>query len=249
MSIIAHLQSFGSCFDGVDLSKGLYLSMFVAGLVGSVSHCVAMCGPFVMARSGGLEKISSRLKVPYHLGRLTTYVGLSVFVASLMNIAFLFAPIRSYIIAPILFTAGVIFLVNAFPRLGQMIPIAFKAPLFLPSSLIGKAMTKMTSPKEEKAGTLISFIKSYSLGILLGFMPCGLVVAAIMASITAPTIFETAMAMALFGLGTIPALVAVSFGGNMISKNFPKTFSYVRRGMLLWSCMWLFAIAGAVLIG
>ena len=30
----------------------LLLSMFLAGLIGSASHCAAMCGPFVLAQTG-----------------------------------------------------------------------------------------------------------------------------------------------------------------------------------------------------
>src|SRR5262245_38327356 len=63
---------------------GLPLALFLAGLVGSLTHCTLMCGPFVLAQVAGrleagaaaggeLVRLAGAALVPYHLGRMTTY--------------------------------------------------------------------------------------------------------------------------------------------------------------------------------
>src|SRR6185369_15932837 len=63
-------------------------SLFLAGLAGSLVHCVGMCGPFVLGqvaadveatragRYGEWGRLAGAALVPYHLGRLTTYTML-----------------------------------------------------------------------------------------------------------------------------------------------------------------------------
>ncbi len=88
----------------------------------------------------------------------------------------------------------------------------------------------------------------YILGVLLGFMPCGLVVSALMASASAPTVFESATAMAAFTIGTIPALIMVAFGGKAISMKYPKATHFVSRGGMVVSAVWLFTLAGSLML-
>ena len=67
---------------------GLPVSLFLAGLAGSLVHCAGMCGPFVLGQvmadaergiAGGYgewRRLAGASLVPYHLGRLTTYTAL-----------------------------------------------------------------------------------------------------------------------------------------------------------------------------
>jgi sulfite exporter TauE/SafE len=55
------------------------------------------------------------------------------------------------------------------------------------------------------------------IGVLNGFLPCGLVYAALAASLAAGGPAQGAMYMAVFGLGTMPALVALSFAGGLLT--------------------------------
>ena len=70
------------------LPAGLPLSLFLAGLAGSLVHCVGMCGPFVLTQViadadssgrgdyGEWRRLAGGALAPYHLGRLTTYTAL-----------------------------------------------------------------------------------------------------------------------------------------------------------------------------
>jgi hypothetical protein len=90
MELIAKLTAL--CGEGLhglsSLPAGLPLSLFLAGLAGSLVHCVGMCGPFVLTQVvadagssrqgsyGEWRRLGGASLAPYHLGRLTTYTAL-----------------------------------------------------------------------------------------------------------------------------------------------------------------------------
>ncbi len=83
------------CRAAVGEHEGLLASLFMAGLLGSITHCVGMCGPFVLAQTvSRLEdrpaaqmrewhRLAGAALVPYHLGRATTYAALGAAAAAL----------------------------------------------------------------------------------------------------------------------------------------------------------------------
>ncbi len=240
MDLTTFLEGVGSCLHGIGLSRGLYVSLFSAGLVGGFTHCASMCGPFVLSQTGSVSKISDSFLIPYHLGRITTYTAMAVVLSGLLNTAFLFLPIRAFVVAPILMLAGVIFLVTAFPALAQIFPWAGRLAMSVPYQWLHKAVQKLSHE-----GT---HLKRYGMGVLLGFMPCGMIVSALMAASTAPTAWESGIAMVSFGAGTMPGLVSVALGGYAINQRFPLAMARIKKGMMVWSAIWLFAMAGFMLV-
>ncbi|MBT7291796.1 MAG: sulfite exporter TauE/SafE family protein, partial [Rhodospirillaceae bacterium] len=110
-------------------SAGIALALFVAGLVGSFSHCAGMCGPFVLAQSttnsarketadsstrpGALfSRLGGAALLPYHLGRATTYAALGAAAASLTG-ALMMVPELRWLAIAFLGIAGVAFLSHA----------------------------------------------------------------------------------------------------------------------------------------
>ena len=85
-------------------------------------------------------------------------------------------------------------------------------------------------------------------GLVLGLMPCGMVIAAMMAAATANTYAMAGMAMAAFGVGTIPALVVTALGGQKLQQKFPSKIPAIRAGLMIWSGVWLFAVAGMMVL-
>lgn len=233
---------FPECVHSLTAQYGLIASLFLGGLVGSLTHCSMMCSPFVIAQTEAgpvLERPSRSLLLPYHLGRMTTYVGLGVLFHSIINLAYLFSGARVLISAPLLMLAGVLFLINVFPSLTSIFPWARQVSL--PSGFLaigGKASGLMRST---------SALPRYVLGVLLGFMPCGLVVAALMAAATAPTIPQAAIAMAAFSIGTMPALMTIGVCGKGLKQKFPKQFRQVSQAAMVISSLWLFALAGSLI--
>ncbi len=232
----------GECLHGIATSYGRAVSLFLGGLMGGFPHCAGMCSPFVLAQAGSdfsVRKLSTSLLLPYHLGRMTTYVALAVLVSSFVNLAFVFSDLKSLIAVPMLVTAGVIFMVSIFPRTSALFPWIGKIHWNAPFTIVGKFMPKFINRD--------NIFFRYALGILLGFMPCGLVIAALMASATAPTVLQAALAMAAFTVGTMPALLLVGLGGGAIKKKFPKAARRFSEVAMAISSIWLFVIAGIMI--
>ncbi len=241
-SLNSFMMFIGQCIHDIAVSHGLIISLFLAGLVGGTTHCAGMCAPFVLAQVDGsikMGKIGSSLLLPYHLGRMTTYVVLAVLVSSVINLAFVFSDLKSLISAPLLMVAGVVFLVSAFPKMSAVFPwvtrIKVSAPYLLISGLSSKLMNNP------------GVVKRYGLGVLLGFMPCGLVVSALLASATAETVLESALAMGAFTIGTMPALILVAFGGHKFKQLYPNVAVRVNQVAMTVSSFWLFALAGTII--
>ncbi len=231
------------CVGDIAMSHGLTISLFLAGLVGGATHCVAMCSPFVLAQINGrqeIRKLSSLLLLPYHFGRMTTYVLLAVMISSVINLAFLFSDLKPLIAAPMLVVAGVIFLVSAFPKLFVLFPWAVNIRVGLGYGIISRLYGRLVNNA--------SIFGRYGLGVLLGFMPCGLVVSALMAAATAPNILMSAMAMSAFAVGTFPALILVAVGGNSIGYKYPKAVGLMSKGAMMVSSIWLFILAGTMVL-
>ncbi len=240
----------GQCLHEIVTSYGLVLSLFFAGLAGGFSHCVFMCSPFILAQTSNktkestsslaLVKLKESMLIPYHLGRITTYTLLAVVLNTIVNLAFLFQPERAILTVPMLLTAAIIFLVSAFPQTAVLFPWAGRIKISLPTKWISHIY-----------GSLVKnpgFFKRFLLGGLLGFIPCGLVVSALMASATAPSIYESALAMASFGIGTVPALVVTALGVNILKDTPIWGMKRIRQGGMVISALWLFILAGSLIL-
>lgn len=137
-------------------------------------------------------------------------------------------------------TAGLVFFVNAFPSLEKIFPWIGNIQLSAPYSWLATWFNRLS--KRTGVG------KQYLMGVLLGFMPCGMVVAALMAAATAPSAVDAAMAMGAFGLGTMPALIIVALGGKAMNIKFPNVMQKITQGAMVVSGVWLFALAGLLFV-
>jgi sulfite exporter TauE/SafE len=232
-----------NCIPSNDPKQDIVLALFFAGLLGSFTHCLGMCSPFVISQistinnqSSTAGNILSRLKglalLPYHCGRITTYTLLGV-LASFMSAQVMAYDIFKSISILLLVLAGILFLASAighlkwfpFPNLACGIP---------------RLLTKFTKP------FFISPIgwRGYILGVMLGFIPCGLVFAAVMAVTATGNPILAAIAMVAFGLGTIPALIAVSLGSRLILNRHKKWLQPFSTTMMIFNSFLIFFIAG-----
>jgi len=67
----------------------------------------------------------------------------------------------------------------------------------------------------------------FTIGILNGLLPCGLVYVAIAGAINTNSITDGIFFMILFGLGTLPVMLAMPLLGNMVGVKFRKKYSFV----------------------
>ena len=181
-------------------------------------------------------KLAGGALFSYHLGRMTTYVLMAVTFNALLNLAFLYQPIKVYVVVPMLMTAAVIFLVNAFPKMIAVFPWAGSIRVSIP----GRWFFKGVGGLSKNPGT----VKRYFLGVLLGFIPCGLVISALMASATADLPIQAAFAMSMFAFGTMVPLVLLAWSGGALFKRYPIAGEKIRQGAMVFSAVWLCVIAG-----
>ncbi len=181
-----------------------YLEIFLVGLFGSV-HCIGMCGGFVAMYS--LKKPAARPSLPYHilynLGRITTYSVLGGFLGYIGSFA---ASLGSYRGLPgaVLLIAGTIVVLMGLNIAG----VLGKRGLFEDAGII-------ESPFFRRALRRVLAFESawgaFLLGLLLGFMPCGLLYPIFMHAAASGGFVSGAFLPAVFGLGTVPALMSFGF--------------------------------------
>jgi uncharacterized protein len=77
-----------------------------------------------------------------------------------------------------------------------------------------------------------------AIGILNGFLPCGLVYVALAASMTTGVALDSLVYMVVFGLGTIPAMLTVSIlGQSLTAKVRLRLTRLVPIGALALGCL------------
>ena len=182
----------------------------LAGLAGSV-HCIGMCGGVVaaLAMTRGSQPFGSRLtsQICYNLGRISTYTLLGA-LAGLIGSSLDLAALRS--VSSWFFTGANLFviLVGLSSALGM-------SALNL-SSLEGRGARLFAAPLRRVVSS-DSSLAAFPLGLLLGFLPCGLVYAPLMAAAASGGPGLGAATMAALGLGTIPVLLLLGTASSAIS--------------------------------
>jgi sulfite exporter TauE/SafE len=211
-------------------------ALLLAGAAGGAMHCAPMCGPFVLgqvsdamaripaARLCEASRLSSALLLPYHAGRLTTYAGLGAVAAALGAGA---GGALGMLPGLLLLLAALLFVLQAarrlVPRLAALLPAADRAPAGW-LRLIGRLSARIDRTRPTGG---------YLLGIALGFLPCGFLYAAIAAAAASGSIAGGALAMLAFGLGTLPALIAVGFAGQAAGRTWQRGVAAVAPALML----------------
>jgi len=186
--------------------------ILTTAFLGSVGHCIGMCGGIVVAYSSSkIDQKSSYLQqtashLAYNFGRVTTYAMLGALFGYAGQVL-AFTPT----------TKGVLFLIT-----GLLMILAGLSLLgnlkFLNSAEWSVSKYAWYQNSFRKLMTSKSYGSFYLLGMLNGIIPCGLVYSfAIFAASTA-TPLGGALVMATFGLATIPALFFLGFITKFLQK-------------------------------
>jgi len=187
-----------------------YWLIIVTGLsIGAFGgfHCVGMCGP--IALSLPIHRLSSWAKVTsiflYNLGRAISYGSMGM-LFGIIGQSFSLFKMQQYLS---IFAGVFILAVLLFSYLGQQPTSIFNAY----SLMIKNRLSQLL--KSDK-----STFSYLSLGIVNGFLPCGLVYMAIATAVATGSILNSGLLMFAFGLGTLPIMALTMYFGKYINLQF-----------------------------
>lgn len=182
------------------MTTALLIAALLMGFFGS-PHCLGMCGGLVTAFGLSMKDASPAkrraLVATYHIGRLSSYAFLGL----------LAGLIGTTVLEPLM--TG-----NNMPRILLGLVLVFVgvtmlgAPFLNKLERFGMRFWQYLSPLRQKVFPLNTFPRALTAGLLWGFLPCGLVYGALLVAIVAHNPLSGAALMFVFGLGTVPMLVA-----------------------------------------
>jgi len=193
------------------MSAGDISLVLTFGFVSSL-HCVQMCGPIVLSYSVAANAAQGRrsflgLHLAYNAGRSVTYTLLGMFagfaggamgwvgqLAGFQNVAAIVAGTAMVLTGIAMF--------GFVPGLGEWRGFA------LPARFLRPAGKLIASPHPTA---------KFTLGLMMGCLPCGLIYAALMKAIGTASPIEGALTMLAFALGTSVALVVVGLGSSVVT--------------------------------
>ncbi len=182
-----------------------YAGVFALGLLGT-GHCVGMCGGFALAVGAGARRPVQVFwrQLAYQFGKATSYllIGLVLLVAGSLTTGFLPAATVQNILG---IAAGVLMI-----ALGAAYASEWRGPGRLTRWLEGH-------PACGALGAVwpgTSLLRSGLLGWLNGFLPCGLSLAVLAQLASRGSVVAVVSGAYVFGLATLPGLLAVSWLGR-----------------------------------
>jgi len=183
------------------------IAAFIAGLAGS-AHCFGMCGGLagalgMRARLASSSPIQGAMRaLLFHVGRIGGYATVGAIGGALGHSVHWALDLTRFesvlrIIAgtmTLLIGARVLFRVNALAWLERF----------------GARLWRHLRPLTNRASTSAHWLGPIAMGLLWGWLPCGLVYSMLLMTFAAGNAITGAAMMAAFGLGTLPAMASFS---------------------------------------
>lgn len=189
-----------------------YLAVFLIGLLGG-THCVSMCGGIVGALTVQVQTPANRARqwpihLAYNLGRIGTYTAIGGVLGAIGSVGMLYdgvlpVQITLYVLANLMLIALGLYL-TGFTR------------LLAPVERLGHQLWRRIQPLTRRFLPARSVKQALPLGLLWGFLPCGLVYSILATALVTGSATRGAGLMLAFGLGTLPNLMLA----GMLFKRF-----------------------------
>jgi sulfite exporter TauE/SafE len=109
-------------------------------------------------------------------------------------------------------------LLSALVMMSAGLYIAGWFPRFAYIEKMGIRLWKRIEPFGRKLIPVKSYTQAYLFGMVWGWLPCGLVYSALTVSATAGSIYQSALSMLFFGLGTLPAVMGVGIMTSVLTR-------------------------------
>ena len=180
------------------------MGAFVVGLLGGV-HCLGMCGGIVGALTLGQPSARAAepgfwlLQLGYNLGRLASYMAAGALAGGLGLLLAGAGPLADAqkllgILAGLFMIVLGLYLAGWWSGLAKV-------------EQAGGVVWKRIEPLGRRLLPVRSPLHAFLLGMVWGWLPCGLVYSALIWSLSAGGVGQGALLMGAFGLGTLPNLL------------------------------------------
>jgi uncharacterized protein len=165
-----------------------------------------MCGPIAMMlpvdRDNEAKKVLQILV--YHLGRIVAYSSLGL-VFGFLGKGFYLSGLQQQLSILV----GILMIVFVIVPEKELAKYNFSKPIYKIIAQVKSSLGKQFKKK--------SFKSLFTIGLLNGYLPCGMVYVALFGSIAMQNIGVGVLYMVLFGLGTVPLMSLVVFISNFIT--------------------------------
>ncbi len=215
----------------------IYGGLLLAGLVSSL-HCIGMCGPLLVGFSQAFQRADGHRGVAmdfvwYHVGRIWTYALLG-FAAGVVGAGVRHgsAVMGWHRAAGI--GIGVVVIFSGVALLGAI------PGLKIESLIDGCAMHRW-----RRFDWFRSLLAGHGplprllLGVVMGFLPCGLVYAMLAVVAALPTPWHAAGGMIVFGVGTLPSLTAVLAAAHLLPAKWRAHGTKVAAVIVVLTGVWM----------
>lgn len=179
-----------------------YASALGLGLAGA-GHCLGMCGGIAAALNLGGQR-SGAVTLAYHGGRIASYTllgGLLGLAAGSIDIAAWTLGLR--------YLAGILLI-----AMGLYVADWWRGMAWLERG--GAYLWRPVQHFSSRWLPVRYWHQGFALGLCWGLMPCGLIYSSLAWAATAQNAATSALMMFLFGLGTLPAMLATSLGADRL---------------------------------
>jgi hypothetical protein len=174
-----------------------FIALFIVGLLGG-GHCAGMCGGIVGALTlqspqGGA---AFGVHLAYNLGRIASYMLAGLLVGAVGHFAGNMLSLQHglYFFASLMLIAMGLYLLGI-------------TQLLAPLERGGQAIWKRIQPATRRFLPVRGAAQALPLGLLWGWLPCGLVYSALATALASGSAGQGALLMLAFGLGTLPNLL------------------------------------------
>jgi len=214
-----------------------YITAFTVGLLGGV-HCVGMCGGIVGAlsfasgngKSSGFSSLLSLL-LGYNFGRLFSYTLAGGLMGALGWLVTVWTDIQ-LMQALLQFLAAVFMLMMGLYISGWWMGL-------LRIEKAGAVVWQKIQPFAQKMLPVKTPLQAILLGLLWGWLPCGLVYSVLVWSVSAGSFQHGALLMLSFGLGTLPNLLAMGLFANRLKQFVQKqAVRNLAGGLVIVFALW-----------
>jgi uncharacterized protein len=220
------------------------VAAFLAGLLGS-THCLAMCGG-IAAALGTAHSARQRAWRPllYHFGRLTSYAVAGAIVGAVGAAGGFAFAVSGWSEWLRLATAVVVIVIGLDISLGASARTAWlRAP-----ERWGARLWRRLAPVSRALAPASPSVRALTLGLLWGWLPCGLVYSVLIAAAVAGSAARGSATMVAFGLGTLPAMAGLSYVGGRLPRR-DGTLARLLGATLVACGLWTAIVPLAVLSG